>query len=118
MRKRPFGHDLRGAERIAPMHQMDLRAEAGQIHRLFASRVSATDDDQRLIAKHRKGAVASGAVSNALIFQLVLAFETEMTMTGAAGDDERFGLDGLAIHSEQKRFTREVGGLDGAELHA
>ena len=42
--QRPVDHDLAGAERVAPMEQVDLGREAGQVGRLLEGGVATTDD--------------------------------------------------------------------------
>ena len=37
----PLRHDFRGAQRVPPMHQMDLRGKARQVSRLLAGRIAA-----------------------------------------------------------------------------
>ena len=48
---RPVGHDLRRAELVAAVDQIDDAGELGQVVGLFDGRIAAADDDQRLVAE-------------------------------------------------------------------
>ena len=55
------------------MNQMNDRAEARQIKRLFAGGIAAADHHERLVAENRQRAVARRAIGHALGFQQILA---------------------------------------------
>src|ERR1039458_5319423 len=61
-------------------------------------------------------AVAGGTVGYALVLELVFAFQSQVAMVGAAGDDNGLRLDRLAIDREPKRLPGQVHRLDAAEL--
>ncbi len=110
-----FGHDAGGAEGIAPMDEVDLGGEAGEVGCFFAGGIAATNHDDGLVAEHGEGAVAGGAVGDAELFEFVFTGDIEVTMAGTAGDDEGLGVDLFAIDHEADGGFAEVNGIDGGE---
>jgi len=66
-----LGHHLRCAKLIATMNQIDRTGELGQVVSFLGGRVTATDDDQRLIAESRQRAIADGARRHTMILEPV-----------------------------------------------
>ena len=97
MRGRAVGHDLRGAQRVAAVDEVDLAGEAGEEKRLFAGRVAAADHGDVHVAVER--AVAGRAGGHALAaVEFLLARDARQARRGAGGDD-----DGLGAGSRGRR---------------
>ena len=54
--QRALGHDLRGAQGVAAMHEIHRRGEASEIRGLLARGVAATHHDQMLVPEDRQDA--------------------------------------------------------------
>ena len=89
------GHDLRGAELIAAMDEVNLRGEPGEEAGFLARGIAAADDGDRDVAI--EGAVAGGAGGEAVADEFALALDAEPAGGGAAGDDEGAGVDPLGV---------------------
>ena len=83
-------HDLRGAELVAAMDQLNGGAELAQEDRLFHGAVAAAHDHDPLLAEER--GVAGGAVRDAAVGQLLLAGHAQLLVLGAHGQDHGAGL--------------------------
>ena len=68
-------HDLRCTERVAPMEQVNLRREAGEVGRLLERGIATTDHGDLAIAEEET--VAGGACRHAAAAQSGLAVNTE-----------------------------------------
>lgn len=112
--QRPLGHDLGRPQFVAPVHEIDFGGEPGEIRGLLTGGVAAADHHERLVAKHRQGAVTGGAVGDPFFLELGLAFQSEMPVAGAAGDNHRLRLDLLAVDREFERLAAEIDRLNRA----
>ena len=83
---RPIDHDLRRPERVAPVEQVDLRREAGQVGRLLERGVATADHGDLAIAEEEP--VARRARGHAAAPQARLAVEPEPQRRGPGGDDD------------------------------
>ena len=82
---RPVDHDLRRPERVAPVEQVDLGREAGEVGRLLERGVAAADHGDLAVLEEE--AVACRAGRHAAPAQPGLAVEPEPQRRGARGDD-------------------------------
>jgi len=112
------GHDLGGAQCVAAMNEVDSGSEAREIRCFLAGGVTATDHDERLVAEHGERAVASGAVGDAFFLEQFLAFQAEMTMTSAAGDDHGLAFDDFPVDVEEEGAFGKIDRFDGPEFAA
>ena len=108
--ERPVDHDLARPERVAPVEQVDLGREAGQVGRLLEGGVAATDDRDLAVAEEE--AVARRAGRHAAAAQAGLAIETEPQRRGAGGDDHGLGAVLGAARPDAERAGREVDAVD------
>ena len=93
--ERPLLHDLRGAERVAPVDHRHRLAEPGEEHRLFHGRVAAADDRDVVAAEEEP--VTGRAPGDAVAAQLLLARHAELLVPRTGGDDHGLGQVGLAL---------------------
>ena len=101
--ERAVGHDLRGAQLVAAVDEVDLRGEAREEGRLLGRGIAAADHADGHVAV--KGAVAGGARGEAVADELLFARQPEPARGGARGDDERARFDPLVIelHAQMAR---------------
>ena len=69
----PLGHDLRGTQRVAAMHEVHRAGKLREIGCLLHGRVAAAHHHDRLIAKPWQRAIADGAGTDAAVLELLLA---------------------------------------------
>src|SRR4029450_7434305 len=79
--------DLRRAELVAPVDQVELRGIARKEVRLFARRIATADDGDILPAEKR--AVADRAVRDALAGVFHFAWNAQLDRRSAGRDDDR-----------------------------
>src|SRR3954447_11691361 len=111
---RALEHDLRGAELVAAVHDLDLGGELAQEDRLLHRRVAAADDDRRLVAEER--GVAGGAVGHAAAAELVLAGDAELAVLGPHGQDHGAGQVFVVPHVDAVYPAGLVGQLNARDL--
>ena len=118
LRLRAVGHDRRGPELLAAVHQGHLRGELGQEGGLLHRRVAAADDDD--VLGPEEGRVTDGAVADAAALQRHLGLEAELAGGGAGGDDHGPGAELVVADVHAQRLRREVdpGDVVGHELGA
>ena len=103
-------HDPAAPELVAPVEEVDLRREAGQVGRLLEGRVAAADDGDLLVPEEE--AVAGGAGGDAAPAQARLALEPEPDGRGAGGDDDRSAAISDAARPQPERPRGEVDAVD------
>ena len=113
---RPVDHDLRGAERVAPVEQVDLGREAGEVRRLLERGVAATDHGDLAVLEEE--AVARRAGRHAATAQSGLALEPEPQRRRAGGDDHGLGAVLGAAGPDAERALGEVDAIDVDVEHA
>src|SRR4051794_26970560 len=96
------------------MDQIYSRGKASQISSFFARRVTTADDYQRLVAKHGQCSVTGCTIGDTFFFQQMLTLQTEMTMPGAARDNDGLSFNPFAINRERKGALRQFDRLDRA----
>ncbi len=96
----PGGQGFLGPELVPAVDHEDPRGEVGEVHGLVAGGVPASDDEHPLGLE--EGAVAGGAVGNAVARQLRLPGDAEAVVHGAGGKDDRQAGAGSLV-----RFHRE-----------
>ena len=115
-------HDLRRAQRLAPVDHGDVRREPREEDRLFHRRVAAADDGDGLAAEEI--AVAGGAGRHAVADQRALRGQAEQPGRRAGRDDQRarlvFGVGGLDRERMRQQIDRRDVAADdlGAEALA
>ena len=77
------------------LHYGDVGTALGEENSLLKGGVTAADDGHGLALV--EGAVADGAVGNALAYEFLLVFHTQIAMTGARGDNGSLALKGAAL---------------------
>ena len=107
---RPVDHDLRRPEAVAPVEQVDLGREAGQVGRLLERGVAAADD--RDLAVLEEEPVARRAGRHAAAAQPRLAVEAEPQRRRAGGDDHGLGAVLGAARPDAERALGEVDPID------
>ena len=109
-------HDLRGAQLIPPVDDVDFRGEARQEIRLFHGRIASADHGENFVTK--EGAVTGRASGNAVPQQTAFIFQADVTRRRSGGDDHRAGRERLcAIDKQAKRSLGEVDRRHGAKTH-
>ena len=107
VRERTVLHDLRRAQLVAAVHDVDLRGELRQERRLLHRRVAAPDDGDLLLAEEE--AVARRAVRDAVAGEALLARDTDLAGCGARGEDDRLGLvHGAVTQRDLLHVARQV----------
>ena len=104
----PVGHGATGPQAAAPHDQVHPAAVLGEIHGLFAGGVSAPHHRQFLAPKLGRGAIADGAGTDAPAPEPLLAGQVQPVGTGAGGDDQGLGVEGLAVGLDSKGSSRKV----------
>ena len=91
-----------------------------QVRRLFACRIATADNDQRLVAKNRQRAVASGTIGHALALQQFLAFQAEMPVRRACSDDDGLRFEQLIVgpQFEPRHGVSGLGKIHAGNGHA
>ena len=100
----PVDHDLARPERVAPMEQVDLRREPGQVGRLLERRVATADDGDLAVAEEEP--VARRAGRHAAPAEARLAVEPEPQRRRAGGDDHRLAAVLGAARPDPERPRR------------
>ena len=104
-------HDIRSAEAIAAVHEIDLGSEAGEEEGFFTSRVTTADDGDWDVAV--EGTIAGRAGGHAVAAVIMhLTRDAQMTGRGTGGDDHGLGLIGGFAALELLDRTGEVDGVD------
>ena len=110
MLERPVDHDLARPERVAPVEQVDLGREAGQVGRLLEGRVAAADDGDLAVLEEEP--VAGRAGAHAAAAQPGLGVEAEPQGGRAGGHDHGLGAVLRAARPDAERPLREVDPVD------
>ena len=98
---RPLSHDLRGAEGVAAVHEVDGARKLGEIGRLLHGRVTAAHHDDRLVAEAGQRAVADGTGAHAAVLVFLLARQAEPVGTRARRHDHAGRLDHAPFAREE-----------------
>jgi hypothetical protein len=111
----PVLHDLRRAQLVTAMDDVDLRPVLGEEARLLHGRVAAADHEQRLTAKQGQGAIAHRARAHALLPQLAVAGAGGVVALGggAGGDDDHPGHALALVAGVAERPPRQIDPGDG-----
>lgn len=98
---REHGADVRrlGAELIAAVYYVNLRADIGEEQRVLKGGVAAAGDGDGAVLV--EGAVADCAVADAVAGELVFAVYAEFAVLGAGGED--YGLGGVVARRGWRR---------------
>ena len=99
-------HDLRGAQRVAPMDDGHLRREFREERRFFHRRVSPADHHNRLLAEEKP--VAGCARRYAVAEQLALGRQAQQPRSSAGRNNQRFGVQQVIAHLELERAPRQL----------
>ena len=110
VRARVLDHDLRRAERLAPVYHHDLAGDLCQCHRLIHRRVAPSDDRDALALEER--AVTGHAVGDAVALERRLRGQSQALGGRAGGHDHGLGLDLDAGQRQPERPGGEVDLLD------
>jgi hypothetical protein len=113
-RARPLEHDLRGPELRPAVDHRDLPGELGEEDRLLHGRVAAAHDHG--VAVLEEGGVAGGAVGDPAAAQLLLAWDDQLAVLGAHGQDHGLGAVLGVAHPHLVHPTGLGGQLDARGL--
>ena len=105
-----LGHDARGAQGVAAVHDDDLGREVRQEGRLLHRGVAAADDGQTTILEEE--AVAGRAVGDAAAGELVLAGHVHVAVLRAGGQDDGARVEDLVLGRHGLHVTLEIDGDD------
>ena len=111
VRPRLVLHDLRRAQRVAPVHERHLGRELGQEHRLLHRRVAAADDGDFVAAE--EVAVARRARGDAVAHQRSLGGQAQQPRRRAGRDDQRPASctsASVGLDDERSRAQRSTDG--------
>ncbi|VTR68443.1 conserved hypothetical protein [Desulfosarcina cetonica] len=93
--EKPLLKDLACPQLAAPVGDVNLLTELGQIECLLGGTVAAADDDHGLAPE--KEAVAGGAIGNALAVKLPFAGNVEFPGAAAGSQNHGMGLEGIPV---------------------
>src|SRR5215469_8484040 len=116
--QRAILHDLRGAQRVTPVHDRDTSGETGQECRFLHRRVSAADHRDVLLTEEE--AVAGSTPGDAVSGEQLLARHPELTVARASRDDDRAGVIGVLANLDDlwRRPQVDLGDVIWNELGA
>ncbi len=111
----PLLHDLRSAELVAAMDEVDLLAVFGEERRLLDRRVAAADHRQVLLAEHGQRAIADRASADAAHPELTVvgAGYVEPLRGRARREDDALRLPALRVRLVLEGVRGEVDRIDG-----
>src|SRR5579883_2798507 len=97
--QQPLLQNLFGPERIAPVHDPNMRGDVAEVQRLLDRGIAAADDDYFLAAEEKP--VAGRAGRDAIALEPLLARQIEPLGLGAGRQDQRIGgEDAAAVASD------------------
>ena len=100
-------HDLGGAEYVAAMDEGNLGREAGEEEGFFHGRIAASNNYDFLAREEE--AIARGARGNSVPDELLFMGQAQPASGGAAGDDQRLGMNLVFTKVQQEWTLAEVG---------
>src|SRR6266568_2230847 len=103
---RAVQHDLRSAELVAAVDEVDSACELREKRRLFQRRIASADHGNLLPAEEKT--VAGRAGRNAISQELALRLEPQHSRGSARGDNQRSGCISFFSGSDGKRPTSQI----------